>query len=213
MRHKTSTNMTSPTLLTTIALLCLLATPLAAAADYQPSPDTTTPTHCGTCWCAAGNGTCPSWQPKTYTASFVAALAKQTPANPFTIDCNPYTDSSCETSPPQTLVDNEEAVCARLYRGTNSTTPNCTEYMMVTYPTRAAAEAAGAFVTHERACGLCSSAQDLAAYMQHPDMTKPGKECAIVVQYLTFTPFPSAARSLFRLPTDTSGHSEGGVGH
>lgn len=37
----------------------------------------------------------------------------------------------------------------------------------------------GALITHDRSCGLCSTTQDVAAYMGLPDMTRIGKICAI----------------------------------
>jgi len=35
------------------------------------------------------------------------------------------------------------------------------------------------YLTHNHACGLCSSFQDLSIYMQYPDMTNPVRKCAL----------------------------------
>ena len=51
---------------------------------------------------------------------------------------------------------------------------------MVTYENEDAALKAGDFVTHTGSCGLCSTKQDLSIYMAFPDLTWPGKKCAIV---------------------------------
>ena len=50
---------------------------------------------------------------------------------------------------------------------------------MISYENEIAAILAGDFVTHTGSCGLCSSKQDLAAYLAHPDLTWPGKKCAV----------------------------------
>jgi len=91
----------------------------------------------------------------------------------YSLQCNPYEDPTCTTTPVQTSLDDGDAVCAYLYSGTcpgNS-------YEMVTYPSHAQAVAAGAFVTHTGSCGLCSTTQDLAIYLD-ADFTAAGKKCA-----------------------------------
>jgi hypothetical protein len=94
--------------------------------------------------------------------------------NPFAdLDCNPYEDEACVTSPAQVMVDMDGVVCAFKY-----STEDCSEYSMITYGSQEEADADGAFLTHTGACGLCSTAQDLAVYMANPDMTSAGKKCA-----------------------------------
>jgi hypothetical protein len=44
--------------------------------------------------------------------------------------------------------------------------------------TRSRAEVAGARVTHEGACGACSTLADLAVYIDTPDLTEPVRSCA-----------------------------------
>jgi hypothetical protein len=72
------------------------------------------------------------------------------------------------------MTDIPEAVCGIKY-----TSKSCAQYKMISYASASAALSDGATITHDGACGLCSSTQDLAAYMANPDMTKSGKECAI----------------------------------
>ena len=79
--------------------------------------------------------------------------------------CNPYEDESCETSPPQVNVNVDGVVCAFKYHDNN-----CNDYEMVTYTSEDEAVEDGSVVSHLGACGLCSTAVDLAVYMSIPDM-------------------------------------------
>ena len=83
------------------------------------------------------------------------------PSSWYSIDCNPFTDSSCTTTPEQIMLDVDTAVCAYVYDDKE----DCQKYTMNTYVNREAAMDDGAFITHEGSCGLCSTAQDLALYM------------------------------------------------
>ena len=56
---------------------------------------------------------------------------------------------------------------------------------MLNYPSMAAAEAAGAVVTHTGMCGVCSTRQDLSVYMNYFDMTAVGKVCGLRATYST----------------------------
>ena len=121
-------------------------------------------------------GDCPDWSPqREFEESLIKEFESKTLLNPFKdLDCNPYKDGSCATSPPQVMVDLPTAVCAFKY--SDST---CNEYSMITYESTEAATNDGASVTHTGACGLCSTAKDLATYMSIPDMTHAGKICAM----------------------------------
>ena len=137
------------------------------------------PADCGGCFCVPGNGgtdPCPDWVPVTeFSDELVSGFRTKTLLNPFEdLLCNPYTDEKCTTSPPQQHVGVDGAVCAFKY----SDDASCDEYSMVTYMSEEEAAADGAFLTHTGACGLCSTAQDLAVYMANPDMTSAGKKCA-----------------------------------
>ncbi len=125
---------------------------------------------CGDCWCIPGNGgldACPTdWQPVTsYNESVIAAYKNQKPLSIYKLDCNPYKDSSCTTTPKQTLLDSTTAACAYKYSAeTNQAV--CTFYEMITYESSDAALADGAVLTHAGSCGVCSTAQDLAIYLR-----------------------------------------------
>lgn len=125
---------------------------------------------CGSCWCVpALNGTAPcppAWEPQTsFSAQTIAAYQSQHATEIYTINCNPYKDESCTTIPAQTYVGDDNAVCGYVYAANDGGSKSCTEYTMVTYPSRAELEKAGAVITHEGSCGLCSTAQDLAVYL------------------------------------------------
>lgn len=49
---------------------------------------------------------------------------------------------------------------------------------MITYSDRSLAETSGAVVAHVGSCGICSTTQDLAAYLRTPDLTTAAKECS-----------------------------------
>jgi hypothetical protein len=131
---------------------------------------------CGTCWCAPdNNGTaaCPFSVPPTSFSPDVVSLFKQkTPLSIYTLSCNPYIETPCMTTPAQVPSD-DSTVCAYAYSG------DCpkNKYEMVTFASASDAALAGAAVTHLGACGLCSTAQDLAIYLSE-DFTTAGKKCA-----------------------------------
>ena len=134
---------------------------------------------CGDCWCVPeneGTAPCPIWQPPSnYSASTLSVYSRLSPIAYYALSCNPYLDSNCKTTPEQSYIDSEDAVCAYLYPTSNGTT--CSNYSMVTYSTREEALRAGAAVTHKGSCGLCSTTQDLAMYLTQ-DFTQAGKVCA-----------------------------------
>lgn len=53
-------------------------------------------------------------------------------------------------------------------------------YRLETVADRQSAEAAGGVVTHAGACGACSSLQDLAVYLEMPDLGGPVRECSLI---------------------------------
>lgn len=148
--------------------------------EWPPNPIAT----CGECHCSVTEGSqCPSWVPVTeYSDYTIETLASQVATNPYTLSCNPYKDDECETSPPQdpTLTERgERAVCALHYKDGTTDNPVGAQYTMQSYADRFLAEAAGGFVTHAGACGVCSETQNLAAYLRSPDLTSAGKHCSL----------------------------------
>lgn len=131
---------------------------------------------CGDCWCVRDGATCPP-PPKNYTPAEIAEFYGPNAPQPDLVrvldsDCNPYVNSSCVTVPPL-APETPDAVC-----GVKYATKGCKTYSLGDFPNASAAQAAGYEVTHEGACGVCSTLQDLASYMAIPDMTTTGKHCA-----------------------------------
>jgi hypothetical protein len=138
---------------------------------------------CGDCHCIPGDhNVCPRAPPTDFPEDLIASLEAQTALNPYTLDCDPYVDNYvnedtqvlCETNPPQIYTElKENAVCGIHYQDTN-----CSLYELKTYPSWEDATDAGAFVTHLGSCGVCSTTQDLAAYMSTFDLTSATTNCA-----------------------------------
>ena len=125
---------------------------------------------CGDCWCIpAENGTAPCpkyWQPQTeFSSASINTYLKQIPNEIYTLNCNPYKDSTCMTAPMQDYLDSDAAVCGYVYNNLEDGSKSCSQYSMVTYNNRSDLMKAGAIITHEGSCGLCSTTQDLAIYL------------------------------------------------
>ena len=108
----------------------------------------------------------------------MAGFEAKIPLFIYELNCNPYVDATCTTTPPQTQITNTNAVCSFVYTSsTKDKDGGCLSYDVQTFESRQAASAAGAILTHEGSCGLCSTAQDLAVYLTQ-DFTTAGKICA-----------------------------------
>ena len=141
------------------------------------------PASCGDCFCIVGEGeSCPSQTPNmNFTTDLVDIyLQRQTIAHPYELKCDPFSNpTSCVTTPMQneTLLElGDTAVCAI---HVVDPTASCQEssYNLKTYASQEEAEAAGGVVTHLGHCGVCSTLQDLAVYMQNPTLATEGKFC------------------------------------
>lgn len=147
-------------------VLLLLSLLLVAISDARAD---TYPT-CGDCWCVpAQNGTAPCpplWQPQTeFSSASINNYKAQQPSEIYSLDCNPYDDSTCTTTPVQQFLESDSAACGFLYANLEDGSRSCSQYSIVTYNTRKDLIDAGAVITHEGSCGLCSTAQDLAIYL------------------------------------------------
>jgi len=143
---------------------------------------------CGDCHCiVAENKTCPTGDdvPRTnFSQETVDQWKALKLMNPMTLDCNPYQNRTCATQPPQEYLELwEDAVCGIKYN-TDTLDPDTqcpTEYETVSYPSLAALQNdTGAELTHYGSCGVCSSLQDLAVYVESPDLTAKGQECGVI---------------------------------
>jgi hypothetical protein len=143
---------------------------------------------CGGCHCIVSEGdACPTDVPQTnYTTDAIDVWESQVAINAYRLECNPYEDDNCGTFPPQDdslLALGEEAVCAIHFEkefASDNQTQTCfaASYQLLTYASMEDAEVAGGFVTHTGHCGVCSTIQDLAAYVKSVDLTTQGKFCA-----------------------------------
>lgn len=124
---------------------------------------------CGECWCIPednGSGDCPDWQPQTtFTDQVINTFSNQQPLSIFSLFCNPYIDANCSTSPMQEYINLEGAVCGHLFPEFSNGTKSCSSFTMNSYASKEDALSAGATITHEGSCGLCSTAVDLAIYL------------------------------------------------
>ena len=148
--------------------------------EWKPNPVA----ECGDCHCAVSPGKqCPTWKPVAHYSDYtIDTLASQVAINPYQLWCNPYQDDDCETSPPQIMTElGEAAVCAVHYDDLDqySGDPVGAHYMLQTHASALAATLAGGIITHYGACGVCSSTQDLAAYLRHVDLATSGRRCSV----------------------------------
>ena len=108
------------------------------------------------------------WSPPNYTASDIEDLrAFRLAGPPKGLAANPYES-------PVPLAASEGTVCAVRFELEGDQV-----YQLVTYPTEEQARLDGAYPTHRGPCGLCSSLQNLAVYMEHTDLTEPVRQCGI----------------------------------
>ena len=161
-------------------LLCISAATLSSCGTDTPAvppplPDPTCEgfygnpnenTGLGTDQCSARIEGAEQWIPREWNADDIAKLRAWTLENPPSIPTeNPY-----ETTPD--LQPEPDAVCAGVITGEGT-------YRLETFESNIAADAAGGIVTHGGACGLCSSFEDLAAYVETPDQTSPVRQCTV----------------------------------
>jgi hypothetical protein len=108
-----------------------------------------------------------TWDAPVYSADDVAALRAWVLLDPpARLDGDPY------AAPPAPGADGEYCAVVR------DAAP--TSYRLQTFASRADAEAAGAVPTHAGACGLCSTLEDLALYIEKPDLTEPVRACGLM---------------------------------
>lgn len=103
----------------------------------------------------------------TYT-DYYSAITDGT-TSPYEIEATAQNDGVTSL-----LSENNERVCGLklLENG---------EYTLQTYESWSAAETDGARVTHKDNCGFCSTMQNLAVYMEKPELTVLVRECAMVL--------------------------------
>jgi hypothetical protein len=99
----------------------------------------------------------------------VAALRSKVPLDPIALDVDPYLTWRGKGPPPAT----PGTVCAVRFEA------DALHYRLATLPTEEKARGSGWAVTHAGACGTCSTLQDLAVYLERPDLTAPVRTCGL----------------------------------
>jgi hypothetical protein len=99
----------------------------------------------------------------------IAALRSKIPIEPIALESDPYITWHAQ-EPPHAPAG---TVCGVRFE------PDQVHYRLSTFVDTAAARAAGFAVTHVGACGTCSTLQDLAVYLEKPDLTTPVRKCGI----------------------------------
>lgn len=117
-----------------------------------------------TCGCGAD-----AWTPPSYTAQDLSALRAWTLVDPPV----PQETSPYET--PEDFPERPAELCGWLVVDAAVKT-----YRTQTFGSLDALAAAGATLTHEGACGMCSSLEDLAVYIDSPDLTGPVRQCGLL---------------------------------
>jgi hypothetical protein len=102
-------------------------------------------------------------------ASLLAALRSKIPLEPVPLQGDPYVKWGAG-QPPGTPA---ETVCGVHFE------PDQVHYRLATFASTVAARSAGFAVTHFGACGTCSTLQDLAVYLEKPDLTAPVRKCGL----------------------------------
>ncbi len=99
----------------------------------------------------------------------LAALRASVALNPIGVGEDPYSTWAGRT-PPRPPPD---TVCGVRFDADRI------HYRLATYPSAAEAAGAGYRVTHTGGCGACSTLQDLAVYLERPDLTTPVRRCGM----------------------------------
>ncbi len=103
-------------------------------------------------------------------ARLVTTLREKVPLDAIDFDGDPY-EVWREREPPRAAPG---TVCGVRFEREGI------RYRLATFAGGAEARAAGFSVTHLGACGTCSSLQDLAVYLERPDLTAPVRRCGVL---------------------------------
>ena len=106
------------------------------------------------------------WTAPTYDDVFVEGLREWALVEELEIpESNPYQSGEFEQ---------EQGVC-----GLEIVDETELTYRLRTFESSLKLDNAGARLTHDEPCGLCSTLQDLAVYVEHLDLTGPVRECGL----------------------------------
>ncbi len=108
------------------------------------------------------------FNPPVYTEADLADLTGMKLLNPMALlESDPY-------QTPDLFGEKPDSVCAVII---DPDDPNA--YRLETFEDAAAADNAGAIVSHRGACGMCSSLGNLAVYIGNTDLTDPVRNCGL----------------------------------
>ena len=107
--------------------------------------------------------------PPAVDPRLLSSLRAAVPLNPIGVGQDPYATWAGRTPP----VPAPSSVCAVRFE------PDRTHYRLTTFGSAAEAGELGYRVTHTGACGACSTLQDLAVYLERPDLTSPVRTCGM----------------------------------
>jgi hypothetical protein len=99
----------------------------------------------------------------------LSALRATVPLNPIGVGEDPYATWAGRAPP----VPPPSSVCAVRFE------TDRTHYRLATFGSAAEAGELGYRVTHTGTCGACSTLQDLAVYLERPDLTAPVRRCGM----------------------------------
>eukprot|EP00529_Nitzschia_sp_RCC80_P013116 CAMPEP_0113494092 /NCGR_PEP_ID=MMETSP0014_2-20120614/28930_1 /TAXON_ID=2857 /ORGANISM="Nitzschia sp." /LENGTH=588 /DNA_ID=CAMNT_0000387977 /DNA_START=321 /DNA_END=2087 /DNA_ORIENTATION=- /assembly_acc=CAM_ASM_000159 len=155
-----------------VSMVMTMQADLASAAVTTLLPD------CDGCHCSPAqgtNGTCPELP----TLPDTAELRKFEHLNPMTINCNPMSGGrACMREfDGSTITTGEACVVELVAPAPASVCPTNFSYRLVTVPSLSEAIANDQYVTHDGACGACSSLQDLAVFVDYPNLPSRGIGC------------------------------------
>jgi hypothetical protein len=108
--------------------------------------------------------------PAASDPGLIAALRATVPLNPIAVADDPYRTWAGRTPvpPPSGTVCGVHFEADRVH------------YRLETFATEAEGRQLGYAVTHLGACGACSTMQDLAVYLERPDLTAPVRRCGMM---------------------------------
>ena len=108
--------------------------------------------------------------PPERSAGLLTSLRAAVPVNAMSIGEDPYATWAGRSPPPSP----PGSVCGVRFE------PDGIHYLLATFDTDALAREAGYAVTHAGRCGVCSTLQDLAVYLERPDLTAPVRRCGMM---------------------------------
>ena len=120
----------------------------------------------------AACATAPAAPPQAGAADgrLLAALRSKLPIDPIPLERDPY-ETRRWREPPRVLAG---TVCGIRFE------EDLVRYRLATFASTGEARGAGFAVTHTGACGTCSTLQDLAVYLETPDLTAPVRRCGML---------------------------------